>query len=81
MPENVTLLNGKLKVDISKGPKEAAVFLFNSLFANLCDAVSKGKGMANLHIIPAKKMTISNLMVQTFPHIKCFNNAVTPIII
>jgi hypothetical protein len=44
------------------------------------DAVSKGKGMANLQIIPSKNMTITNLMAQTFPRIKCFDNAETPFI-
>ena len=47
---------------------------FNVLFAYVFDAVSGGKGMLNLKIDPSKQQTISNLLHETFPAIKCYGN-------
>jgi hypothetical protein len=74
------LLDGNTKVDIPKIPKDADLVHFNPLFAHMFDAVSKGKGMTNSQIVPGKSMTIANLLDQTFPRIKCFDNAETPFI-
>jgi hypothetical protein len=70
----------KPEVDIPKIPNDTALVHFNPLFANMFDAVLKGKGMTNRQIIQGKNMTIANLLAQTFPRIKCFDNAETPFI-
>jgi hypothetical protein len=44
------------------------------LFAYVFEAVSGGKGMMQLKIDSSKNQTINNLLHETFPSIKCFDN-------
>ena len=68
------MLNGKTSFPIPNVPEDHKLVRFNVLFAYVFDAVSGAKGMLNLKIDPSKKQTISNLLHETFPAIKCFKN-------
>jgi hypothetical protein len=68
------MLNGKTSFPIPNVPVDHKLVRFNVLFAYVFDAVSGGKGMLNLKIDPSKQQTISNLLHETFPAIKCYDN-------
>ena len=72
--ENMCMLNGKTSFPIPNVPVDHKLVRFNVLFAYVFDAVSGGKGMLNLKIDPSKQQTISNLLHETFPAIKCYDN-------
>ncbi len=68
----------KTLFDIPNVPADHVLLLFNILFTFtfkfVYDVVSGGKGIMLLKIDPSKTQTIINLMDNTFPAIKCFNN-------
>ena len=68
------MLNGKTSFDIPNVPADHVLLRFNVLFAYVFDAVSSGKGMMQLKIDPPKNQTIHNLLRETFPSLKCFDN-------
>ncbi len=68
------MLNGKKTIDISTVLADHKLLRFNILSTYVFDAVSGDKGMLKLKIDPSKQQTIQNLMHETFPAIKCFDN-------
>jgi hypothetical protein len=68
------MLNGKTSFDIPNVPEDHVLQRFNVLFAYVFEAVSGGKGMMQLKIDPSKNQTINNLVHETFPTLKCFDN-------
>ena len=68
------MLDGKTQFIVPNIPEKAVLLRFNVLFAYLYDAVTGGKGMMQLQVDPAKNQTISSVMHETFPAIKCLNN-------
>ncbi len=68
------MLNGKMSFDIPNVPADHILLCFNILFAYIFEAVSGVKGMLQLKIDPSKQQTIHNLLHETFPAIKCFDN-------
>lgn len=74
------MLNGKTSFPIPNVPVDHKLVCFNVLFAYVFDAVSGAKGMLNLKIDPSKQQTISNLLHETFPAIKCFENEMLHVI-
>ena len=74
------ILNGKTSFDIPNVPPDHVLLLFNILFAFVFEVVSGGKGMMLLKIDPSKTQTITNLLHETFPAIKCLHNEQLPIL-
>ena len=68
------MLNGKMSFEIPNVPADHVLLRFNVLFAYVFEAVSGGKGMLQLKIDPSKNQTINNLLHETFPSLKCFDN-------
>ena len=68
------MLDGKTQFIIPHITEKAVLLRFNVLFAYLYDAVTSGKGMMQLQVDPAKNQTISSIMHETFPAIKCLDN-------
>jgi hypothetical protein len=68
------MLNGKTSFNIPNVPQDYVLQRFNVLFAYVFDAISGGKGMMQLKIDPSKNQTIHNLLHETCPLLKCFDN-------
>jgi hypothetical protein len=68
------MLNGKTSFEIPNVPADHVLLRYNVLFAYVFEAVSGGKGMLQLRIDPSKNQTINNLLHETFPSLKCFDN-------
>ena len=68
------MLDGKTQFIIPNIPGKAVLLRFNVLFAYIFDAVSGSNGMMQLQVEPGKNQTISSVMHETFPAIKCFDN-------
>jgi hypothetical protein len=68
------MLNGKMSFEIPNVPADHVLLRFNVLFAYIFDAVSGGKGMLQFKIDPSRNQTINNLLHETFPSLKCFDN-------
>jgi hypothetical protein len=74
------LLNSKTLFDIPNVPAYATLLRFNILFSFIFEAVSGGKGIMQLKIDASKNQTITNLMIETFPAIQCYDNKELPFI-
>ena len=68
------MLNCKMSFEIPNVPADHVLLRFNVLFAYVFDAVSGGKGMLQFKIDPSRNQTINNLLHETFPSLKCFDN-------
>jgi hypothetical protein len=66
--------NGKTRFEISNVPEEAILLRYNELFAYVYEALSRGKGMMKLQILPGKNQTIASVLHETYPVLKCFDN-------
>jgi hypothetical protein len=68
------MLNGEPKFEILNVPEDAILLRYNELFSYFYEALSRGKGMMQLQILPGKNQTIASVLHETFPVLKCFNN-------
>jgi hypothetical protein len=68
------MINSRTLFDILNVLADATLLRYNILSAFVFEAVLGGKGMMQLKIDPSKNQTITNLVLETFPAIKCFNN-------
>jgi hypothetical protein len=68
------MLNYKTLFVIPNILENAVLLCSNVLVAYDFEAVSEGKGMMQLKIEQSKNQTMSSIMHESFPAIKCFSN-------
>ena len=70
----MAMLNSTTKFEILNVPEEAILLRFNVLYAYVHEALSHGKGLMLLKIMPGKNRTIASVLHETFLVLKCFDN-------
>jgi hypothetical protein len=69
------MLNGKTKFHVQNVPKNTVLLRYNILFVYVFGAVTGSKCTAHLQINQGKSQTINNLVIETFPVVKCFSTS------